>query len=558
MRKQALKLFYLVALVTLLVSACAPTSLVTPTETQAAGDAPQDATEAVTEAVTEPPTLVTVTFTPTEVQAQPSPTLITFDLSAPPMEVGSTFTFIDGNVLVAVPEGEFIMGHGGDDDPIHTIFLNEFWIYRTEVSNRSFALCVALGQCTSPDPVLNPYFDSKLNPRFFDPALANDPVVGVNWDQADAYCKMVNGRLPTEAEWEKTARGPDGNIYPWGKANPSCTLANIGRCNPGVTPVNGYAEGKSYYEALNLAGNVFEWVADWYNPTYYSISPTEDPTGPETGSFRSVRSTGLREDSYLAESARRFRFKPAEARNDLGFRCVVESENLLSFAPWCQMVAYVGADQGGGAPADVVIPSPSCPPVNGSSFGYCNTNVNPKLPAANLNFNPDALPAGTLFTVPGGCALDSTTADPNDYYCTSGGVATVQGLCTVPPPPAPATCPAGYTQNGNVCEWTGGGTDATRCLPGVTYDPLTPCCSSTPGVGDSFTLCPANAPYYSGGVCVPWPSSDFGPLVTINVNLGTCGTGGNNNGCVQQACDPGLCWDQAQCACVPSTSNQCP
>ena len=546
MSKRALRFFYLLVLVTLVVSACAPKSLATATD----ANATEAVTEAATEAATEPPTLVTVPETEVA-QTQPSPTLITFDLSAPPMEVGSTFTFIDGNVLVAVPQGEFIMGHGGDDDPVHTVFLNEFWIYRTEVSNRSYALCVSLGQCASPDPKLNPYFDSKLNPAFRDPTFANDPVVGVNWDQADAYCKMVKGRLPTEAEWEKTARGPDGNIYPWGKANPSCTLANIGRCNPRVTPVNGYAEGKSYYDALNMAGNVFEWVADWYSPTYYSISPTEDPSGPESGSFRSVRSAGLREDSFLAESARRFRFKPVEARDDLGFRCVVESENLLAFAPWCQTVAYVGKDQGGGAPSDVTIPVPNCPPVGGTTAGYCNTSVNPKQPAASLNFSPDALPPGTLFSVPGGCALDSTTADPNDYYCTGGGVATIQAQCTVPPPPAPATCPAGYTQNGDICEWTGGGTDATECLPGVTYDPLTQCCGSTPGVGDSFALCPAAAPYYSGGVCVPWPSSDFGPLVTINVAVGTCNTGGNNNNggsCQTQSCNLGT-WDSQLCCC---------
>ena len=556
MSKNALRVLYLFVVLAILVSACAPKPLVTPTK--AATEPP--ATESATEAATEPPTLVAVTASPTAIQVQPSPTLVTIDLSGPPMEVGSTYTYIDGNVLVAVPEGEFIMGHGGSDDPEHTVFLNDFWIYRTEVSNRSYALCVALEQCAPPDPALNPYFDPTLNPQFRDPAYANDPVVGVNWEQADAYCKMVKGRLPTEAEWEKTARGPDGNIYPWGKAAPTCALVNIGRCNPSVTPVNGYGDGKSYYEALNMSGNVFEWVADWYSPTYYSISPTENPPGPDSGAFRSVRSTGFREDSYLAEAARRFRFKPAEARNDLGFRCVVEDP--MAFAPWCQMVAFVGADQGGGAPSDVTVPSPDCPGVNGSSSGYCNTKTNPKQPAANLNFSPDAPPPGTLITVPGGCALDSTTADPNDYYCTSGGVASIQAQCTVPPPPAPATCPVGYTQNGNTCEWTGGGTGATACLPGSTYDPLTQCCSSTPGVGDSFTLCPANAPYYSGGVCVPWPSSDFGPLVTINVNVGSCGTGGNDNGggctlnadtCGQQ----GKIFCASTCSCI-SRTQQCP
>jgi formylglycine-generating enzyme required for sulfatase activity len=525
MTKAFERLLYLVVLVALALAACAPKPLVTPTTGSQATELP--ATQASSsETATKPPVLVTVTVT-LAAQVQPSPTLVTIDLSGPPMEVGSTFMYVDGSTLVAVPKGEFIMGHGGEDDPVHTVSLDDFWIYRTEVSNRQYALCVAMGICPSPDPKLDPYFDPKLNPKYFDPTHANDPVVGVNWDQADAYCKMVKGRLPTEAEWEKTARGPDGNIYPWGKANPSCDLANIGRCNPTVTKVNGYPQGKSYYDALNMAGNVFEWMGDWYSLNYYSLSPKENPLGPETGTFRSVRSASYTQDSYLAESARRFRNKPTDVRDDLGFRCVVVDPFL--FAPWCQQVAYVGADQGGGAPGDVIVPAPNCPNVGVTSAGYCNTNVNPKVPAASVNFSPDSPPPGTIIDFPASCTLDLTTADPNDYYCTGSGTASIQAQCTVPPPPVPAGCPAGYTQNGNVCEYTGGGTGATQCLPGVTYNPATQCCGSTPGLSDSFTICPASAPYYSGGVCVPWPSSDTGPLVTVVVSLGSCGTGDNNN-----------------------------
>ena len=568
MNKRVLRILYMLVIASMLIAACTPGAS-TPEATESpATEAPateavtEAATEAATEAPTETPALVTVTSAPADGQptqaADATPTLVTVSLPAPVMEVGSTYTYMDGSVLVAVPEGEFTMGNGMEDAPIRKVFLNEFWIHRNEVSNRAFALCVALGQCTAPDPKLNPYFDPKLNPSFFDPEHANDPVVGVNWDQATAYCKMIKGRLPTEAEWEKTARGPDANMYPWGKTPPSCTLANIGRCNPAVTKVNAYAEGKSFYDALNLAGNVYEWTADWYSPNYYSIAPTADPNGPETGSSRSVRSAGFRENSYLAESARRFRFKPTDKRDDLGFRCVIEDPQ--AFAPWCEMVAYVGADAGNGNPIDQPPPKPTCDNLSGSTSAYCNTNVNPKQPAANLNFNPNPLPPSAIFTVPAGCSLDLTTADPNDYYCTGGGPATVQGACTVPAPPVPAGCPAGYVQDGNTCKWAGSPTTSTECLPGVTYDPLTQCCGSMPGMADSFTLCPADAPYYAGGVCMPWPVSDWGPLVTINVALGTCNTGGGNNnngGCQQQTCGQGFCWDQAQCACLPSTNGGC-
>ena len=578
MKKALERVLNVTFVVMLFLSACTPTSTPPPATSGAQPTQPQ-ATLASTEPAppTDTPVLVTVIVTaagdvipstatadataaaPTQegAQVEPTPTLVSVAMAAPEMVVGSEYMYVDGSGLVPVPQGDFIMGNGQPDAPVRTVYLDDFWIYRYEVSNRQYALCVSLGICKSPDPKINPYFDPIFNPGYRNPKNANDPVTGVTWEQAEAYCAMVKGRLPTEAEWEKTARGPEGNMFPWGKANPTCDLANIGRCNPSVTKINGFPQGQSYYEAFNMAGNVFEWMADWYSDKYYSAAPTQNPTGPETGSSRSVRSASYTQDSYLAESARRFRFKPTEARNDLGFRCVIEDP--LAFAPWCQMVATVSVDDGSGAPADVAVPTPSCPAVNVSGGGFCDTNANPKHPAANLNFSPDVLPAGTIITYPAGCSLNSTTADPNDYYCLSGGVASVQAVCTVPPAPVPAGCPAGYVQNGNTCEYTGGSpTDSTACLPGSTYDPVAQCCVALETTSGSFALCPPEAPYYSGGVCVPWPSSDYGPLITYNVTLGSCGGGGgnnnngggnnNNNACEPQSCSVGV-WDPDLCCC---------
>jgi iron(II)-dependent oxidoreductase len=543
MHSKTLRLLGFITALTILMSACAPQPIQQPTDTPTT--VPSATTVVGGDAST--PTLVS-TDVPT-LAAAPSPTLVPIDLGGPIMEVGATWPYVDGSVLVAVPAGSFIMGHGGDDNPEHTVTLSEFWIYRNEVTNKQYALCVAYGKCALPN--------LEMNPAYNDPLRVNEPVIGVNWDQADSYCKFVNGRLPTEAEWEKTARGPDGNTYPWGESAPNCDLANIGRCNIGVKTIDTYPDGRSYYSAMDMSGNVFEWVADWYSPSYYSLSPGENPTGPETGDRRSVRSTSFGSNFYEAEAARRWRELPVSQRSDLGFRCVIEDP--AATAPWCQVVAIVNPNQSGGGPASQNVPSPSCPSVSVSTFGYCNSTPNGKVPAASVNFSPDVLPPGTLTTYPGGCSLDSTTADPNDYYCTGGGTASIQALCTVPPPPVPAGCAPGYTQNGNVCDYTGG-LPGQQCVAGANYNALTQCCSAAPGVGDSYTLCPASAPYYAGGICQPWPVADYDSPDIKTVTLGSCSTGGDdpggNNSCT------GLNYDQCKLtsscrwdgkSCVPIT-----
>ena len=267
---------------------------------------------------------------PTRTPVPPTPTLAPVELAAP-MEVGSSFTYVDGTSLVAVPIGPFLMGHGSADNPEHTVTLSDYWIYATKVTNSQYALCVAQARCTAPDAADN------LNYSAF--ASQNDPVVGVTYDQATAYCNYVNGSLPTEAQWEKAARGPDGNLDPWGNAEPTCDFLNFNNCVRDITDVMKYPKGKSPYGALDMEGNVYEWTADWYDPLYYKNSPPGDPPGPDSGKARVIRSSSFRSTAVQTLAYARFFSSPSDHRSDLGFRCVVKDTSY--FAPACQLASVV-------------------------------------------------------------------------------------------------------------------------------------------------------------------------------------------------------------------------
>jgi formylglycine-generating enzyme required for sulfatase activity len=239
----------------------------------------------------------TVTLTPTAAEVLPTATATVVLLSGPKMEIGSMYRYVDGTTLVAVPEGEFRMGAAGEDNPVHTVKLNNYWIYQTEVTNSQYARCVSASKCAPPD--------STENKHFADALWSNDPVVGVTYDQAVSYCSWVNASLPTEAQWEKAARGPDGNQFPWGNTAPACGLLNYNYCVGQTTDVSTHIPGKSYYGALDMAGNVFEWVADWYDPVYYTTSPGNDPTGPSDGDKRAVRSSSYESGGDQSMPAKR-------------------------------------------------------------------------------------------------------------------------------------------------------------------------------------------------------------------------------------------------------------
>ncbi len=178
--------------------------------------------------------------------------------------------------MMYVPAGEFTMGYGegyGDERPSRQVTLDAYWIDKTEVTTGQYALCVAAGRCKRLK-LLQPSEDS--------------PVVNAEWKDADAYCSTMGARLPTEAEWEKAARGVDGRIYPWGGDMDNTKLSKFTWDNK-MPAVGGYPQGASPYGVLDMAGGAFEWVADWYAPTYYAESPDSNPQGPSSGKQHVIR-----------------------------------------------------------------------------------------------------------------------------------------------------------------------------------------------------------------------------------------------------------------------------
>jgi formylglycine-generating enzyme required for sulfatase activity len=216
--------------------------------------------------------------------------------------------------MVYVPAGEFIMGSDEGDSkeqPVHTVYLDAFYIDKTEVTNAQYRECVEAGACDTPEDTA--YYDNA--------DYAQHPVVFVSWNDADAYCRWAGKQLPTEAEWEKAARGTDGRLWPWGNEwhAERCNSAEGGKGN--TTPVGAYPEGASPYGALDMAGNVWEWVADWRGEDYYSQSPDRNPRGPDSGHYRVLRGGSWSYIAHFVRCANRGGAPPETRYNTFGFRC---------------------------------------------------------------------------------------------------------------------------------------------------------------------------------------------------------------------------------------------
>ncbi len=229
----------------------------------------------------------------------------------------------DGMTQIYVPAGKFKMGTANhlDEEPIHSVYLNAYWIDQTEVTNAMYEQCVDESQCQPPASV-----SSYTRKQYYGNAeYGNYPVIYVTWDDASQYCEWAGRHLPTEAQWEKSARGTDGRTYPWGNNTASDGLLNFLFDVGDTSAAGSYSAGASPYGVLDLAGNVWEWVADWYDSIYYSISPESNPSGPPTGTAHVVRGGSWLNHQFLVRSALRIYYKPDSAYFNLGFRCAADA-----------------------------------------------------------------------------------------------------------------------------------------------------------------------------------------------------------------------------------------
>jgi eukaryotic-like serine/threonine-protein kinase len=300
---------------------------------------PQVNTQAVPTPVTEPTSKARPQPAVTPTITQP-PT----SQNEPPAGADHWTSPKDGMLLVRIPAGPFMMGSNRSpwdfESPEHTVTLDEYWIDRIPVTNALFAQFVAAtGHRTQAEQVGWGYVSPgqgefqtngadwrhPTGPSSSISGMDNFPVVQVSWEDAHAYCEWAGRRLPTEAEWEKAARGEDGRLYPWGDTI-DCVHANYSNgsktyCTGGLTAADAYPSGASPYGVLDMAGNSFDWVADWYQADYYKVAPDRNPTGPATGAKRVHRGGGWYNFNQQVQTTYRYSNPPDWTFGSVGFRC---------------------------------------------------------------------------------------------------------------------------------------------------------------------------------------------------------------------------------------------
>lgn len=528
----------------------------------------------------------------------------------PPTEAPMVLTGRGGGSIIYIPGGVFVMGSDenepgseSDEQPKHRVNVSGFWIQQTEVTNDQYAQCVAEGECALP-AIQN---DPEQETHYDDPAYANHPVEGVTWFQANGYCDYLGGRLPTEAEWEKTARGLMAYTYPWGADDPDCDLTNQEGCNSPETtdPIGTRDKGLSPYEAFDMAGNVGEWTYDWYTPSYAEAAQA-NPYGPQLGELKVWRGGGYGESGHDLRTANRNALDPSDYLPGLGFRCVLSAQEEIAYAPFCQPTYTAFCNPGGGMdggldrPDRPEIGEEPDPRVTGFGCpqrGIVEVSVDLGLPSAD----------GYTMTVNGQTYTDCFTLPefPGRLYCK--GPAAPQGaivevtVCQTgetqggsPNPSLVAYQPAAGEPGGLIAyqpasnslvafnafqQQTAPGNTDDYCPQGYTYNPLTGECAydeTQTGCPDGWTW---NANLYR---CEPGPDGGGCPEGSAyDPELQRCVTDGDDcgegfylthlPGLDQRSCEPethddggGLCplgyfYDRSIncCSPIPETGNGC-
>lgn len=260
----------------------------------------------------------------------------------------------DDMPMVLISEGSFLRGSPSgqgdpDEQPQRVIHLNAFYLDRYEVTNRRYQAFLKATKHRTPEHCCDPSYNLWTGAEI-DPALLDHPAVNVDWFDAAAYCAWAGKRLPTEAEWEKAARGPEGRVYPWGntwdrtRANGVTywagqdfatqeeaktwwneagaeVVTNKGRHGILTLPVTALESGATPNGLMHMAGNVWEWTADWYDANYYAVSPAQNPKGPESGEYKVLRGGAWLNHRHLLRTAARDGSRPSMRNHGTGFRC---------------------------------------------------------------------------------------------------------------------------------------------------------------------------------------------------------------------------------------------
>lgn len=223
-----------------------------------------------------------------------------------------------------IPAGEFTMGSAvgvgrPDEHPQHQVYLDSFWMDLYEVTLGDFEKYLAANP--RQHPTILGWYDRKAQLE-----MVRRPIIGLTWERCRNYCAWQGKRLPTEAEWERAAAGTEQRTYPWGEALPEFLRANYGRCcfidrGLALHEVGSLTSGKTPDGLFDMAGNIAEWVFDWYDPHYYNVSPFKNPQGPPTGKYHTVRGGAWNSRSDYMRNARRYGDNDSKDFYGIGCRC---------------------------------------------------------------------------------------------------------------------------------------------------------------------------------------------------------------------------------------------